>query len=119
MKLKFDSKNPYRNLIKNIRKLILSKTEDVEKEFLLLETYAQTQCTTNHLYKHPSIKFFNIDVNSVPDEEDHSDFTKNPWEQVRTEFLHAMTCNHDEQTKLLSKSLMWFYIIPRTEDWVY
>ena len=39
MNLKFDSKNPYRNLAKNLRKMVLTKT-DVEQELKTLEKYA-------------------------------------------------------------------------------
>ena len=117
MKLKFDSKNPYRNLIKNLRRLVLTKT-DMEYEFSVLEAYAQTQCSTSYIYSHPSIKFFNIDAKTASAKKDQTAFVKNPWEQVRTEFLHAMTCDRRERDKIISKSLAWFYYTPRTEDWI-
>ena len=117
MKLKFDSKNPYRNLIKNLRRLVLAKT-DMEYEFSVLETYAQTQCSTSHIYSHPSIKFFNVDAKTASAKKNQKDFEINPWEEVRTEFLRAMTCDRRERYEIISKSLAWFYYTPRTEDWI-
>ena len=116
MNLKFDSKNPYRNLAKNLRKMVLAKT-DVEQELKTLEKYAKTQCSSVFLLSHPSIKFFDVDVNGVSDEEDHFDFSLNPWEQLRTEFLHAMTRDRRERDVVLSKSVAWFYNTERSEDW--
>ncbi len=116
MKLKFDSKNPYRNLAKNLRKLVLAKT-DVEQELKTLEKYAKTQCSSVFLLSHPSIKFFDVDVNGVSDKECHFDFSLNPWEQLRTEFLHAMTRDRRERNVVLSKSVAWFYNTERSEDW--
>jgi len=118
MNLKFDSKNPYRNLAKNLRKMVLAKT-DVEQELKTLEKYAKTQCSSVFLLSHPSIKFFEVEVNGVSDEEDYFDFSLNPWEQLRTEFLHAMTVrDRRERDVALSKSVAWFYSTERSEDWV-
>ena len=78
MNLKFESKNPYRNLAKNLRKMVLTKT-DVEQELKTLEKYAKTQCSSVFLLSHPSIKFFDVDVNGVSDEEDHFDFSLNHY----------------------------------------
>ena len=118
MNLKFDSKNPYRNLAKNLRKMVLAKT-DVEQELKTLEKYAKTQCSSVFLLSHPSIKFFDVDVNGMSDEEDHFDFSLNPWEQLRTEFLHAMTVrDRRERDVAISKAVSWFYSIERSGDWV-
>ena len=118
MNLKFDSKNPYRNLAKNLRKMVLAKTE-VEQELKTLEKYAETQCSSVFLFSHPSIKFFDVDVNGVSDGKDHSEFAMNPWEQLRTEFLHAMTVrDRRERDVAISKAVSWFYSIERSGDWV-
>lgn len=118
MNLKFDSKNPYRNLAKNLRKMVLVKTE-VEQELKTLEKYAKTQCSSVFLLSHPSIKFFEVDVNGMSDKEDHSQFSLNPWEQLRTEFLHAMTVrDRRERDVAISKAVSWFYSIERSGDWV-
>ena len=117
--MKFDSKNPYRNLIKNLRKII--KSEDVEqkeKDLNNLSAYAQTQCLYTFLLSNPALKFFNIDVESVSDKKDPSDFVLNPWELVRTEFLNSMTRDRRERDIAISKSLMWFDVTPRTADWL-
>ena len=119
-KMKFDSKNPYRNLIKNLRKII--KSEDVEqkeKDLNNLSAYAQTQCLYTFLLSNPALKFFNIDDKNIFDKKkDHSDFKLNPWEMVRTEFLNAMTRDRRERDIAISKSLMWFDVTPRTTDWL-
>ena len=118
MNLKFDSKNPYRNLAKNLRKMVLTKT-DVEQELRTLEKYAKTQCSNVILLSHPSIKFFDVDADGVSDKEDHSEFSMNPWEQLRTEFLHAMSVRDRRERQLaISKAVAWFYSTERSEDWV-
>ena len=97
--MKFDSKNPYRNLIKNLRRIIKNNNniEQKEKDLNNLCSYAQTHCSCTFLLSDPALKFFDIDVGSVPDKRDHSDFVLNPWEQVRTEFLNSMTRDRRER----------------------
>ena len=117
--MKFNSKNPYKNLIKNLKKVIKNNNiEQREKDLNNLYAYAQTYCSYTFLLSDPTLKFFDIDVESVPDKRDHSDFVLNPWELVRTEFLNSMTCDRRERDIAISKSLMWFDVTPRTEDWI-
>ena len=117
--MKFDSKNPYRNLIKNLRRVIKNDNiEQKEKDLNNLCKYAQTHCSYTFLLSNPALKFFNIDVESVSDKKDPSDFVLNPWELVSTEFLNSMTRDRRERDIAISKSLMWFDVTPRTADWL-
>jgi len=118
MKLYFDSKNPYRNLEKNLRRCVQNKKYDDAVLSILLD-YAQTKCLTTHLHMHPSIKFFQVDVNSVPaDQIDSGNYLLNPWEILRTEFVHAMNCSIKERNIYISKSIAWFLTVERVQDWI-
>ena len=117
--MKFNLRNPYRNLIKHLQNIIKNDNiEQREKDLNKLYIYAQIQCSYTFLLSHPSLKFFDIDARNMSDKKDPSDFALNPWELVRTEFLCAMTRDRRERDIAISKTLMWFAITPRTRDWL-
>ena len=44
---------------------------------------------------------------------------KNPYLQIKREFIDAITNKTDKDfVRAVSKSLMWFYITPYKDDWV-
>ena len=116
-KMKFDSKNPYQNLIKNLRSTIKNNNiEQREEDLNKLCVYAKTQCLYTFLLSDPAFKF--LDIRSMSDKKNHSDFVLNPWELVRMEFLRSMISDRRERDIAISKSLMWFDVTPRTRDWL-
>ena len=76
------------------------------------EKYIKDVDPSLYLYSHPHLKFFNDDT------ECHNDYSRNPWEVLRTEFLHAMTRYPNIDVRGLSVSYAWFCTNQRVQDWL-
>ena len=95
-------------------KILIYKEDEFEKIELLIniEKYIKDVNPSLYLYSHPYLKFFEDDT------ECHSDYSRNPWELLRTEFLHVMSSYPKINMRDLSISYAWFCNNQRLQDWV-
>ena len=113
MKLRFHHKNKYKNFTKNLYKVIKHENKiHQSKCFEILEKYIKDVDPSLYLYSHPYLKFFDDDT------ECRNDYSRNPWEMLRTEFLNAMTRYPDINVRGLCVSYAWFCTNQRVQDWL-
>jgi len=119
MKFYLDSRNPYRNFIKNVRKIhSLNSLTLMERSSLYVELYKKLsdKFDKRFLVSHPSNKFFQ--------NEDNADKLRNPYLTFQIQFEHALqrfseTEFHGAFCKEVSTELAFLCLTPRREDWLY
>jgi len=126
MRFKMTSKNPFRNFIKNVRRITISNVSDEEKDDLYHQLWSQMSYklseTELYLNSTPAYSlrcdhwnYRNHDIDSIVPVTN----TKNPYLHFKHEFADAMAYTSNESfVRAVSKALMWFYITPYRDDWV-
>lgn len=109
--------NPYFVFQKTL-KWVVSEKKYLEKTLETLESFAKDKCTKDYIYSHPSIKFFSVSTDKKSDGESYNDYSLNPWEQLRQEFLHSLSLSKNEMIYKLEKAVSWFDTIQRPQDWL-
>ena len=123
MFFKLTNRNPYRDLVRNARRIVTAKISDKEKavELRSLHGLLSNKLKENEtqLNQHPafskSIQFWNnVDVSSIKPVTTR----KNPWLNFKRSLEASLTGPENDLATTVSKELGWFYGTPRTEDWL-
>lgn len=126
MRFKMTSKNPFRNFVRNLRKITISNVTDEEKITLYHDLWSELNLklseTERYLNSSPAYSsrcdhwnYYNYKIDSIIPVTN----IKNPYLQIKREFIDAITNKTDKDfVRAVSKSLMWFYITPYKDDWV-
>ena len=126
MRFKMTSKNPFRNFVRNLRRITISDLSNEEKDILYHTLWEELsfKLSESEIYLNSSPAFStrcehwnyrNRNIDSIIPVTN----IKNPYLQIKREFANAMANLENENfVRAVSKSLMWFYIIPYRDDWV-
>ncbi len=124
MKFKFVSRNPYRDLARNLRRITVSKTSDDEKanslrklnEMLKPLLKENTRFLNNQSAFSSRCQHWNQRQAYVSQPVKN---LKNPWLTLKREFQNAVnTQDNQGLAKAVSCSLAWFYANPHISYWV-
>ena len=126
MRFKMASRNPFRDFVRNLRRISISKYTDEEKDDLFHELWynLSPKLSETELYLNSSPAYSSrcehwnyrdLDVQSIVP----VSTLKNPYLRLKREFETAMANESNERfVTAVSKSLMWFYVQPYRDDWV-
>ena len=126
MRFKMASRNPFRDFVRNLRRISISDHTDEEKHNLFHELWnnlsPKLSETERYLNSSPAYSsrcehwnYRDLDVQSIVP----VSTLKNPYLRLKREFETAMANESNERfVTAVSKSLMWFYVQPYRDDWV-
>ena len=126
MRFKMASRNPFRDFVRNLRRISISDHTDEEKHNLFHELWynLSPKLSETELYLNSSPAYSSrcehwnyrdLDVQSIVPVSN----VKNPYLRLKREFETAMANESNERfVTAVSKSLMWFYVQPYRDDWV-
>ena len=126
MRFKMASRNPFRDFVRNLRRISISDHTDEEKHNLFHELWynLSPKLSETELYLNSSPAYSSrcehwnyreLDVQSIIPVSN----LKNPYLRLKREFETAMADKSNERfVTAVSKSLMWFYVQPYRDDWV-
>ena len=126
MRFKMASRNPFRDFVRNLRRISISDYTDEEKHNLFYELWnnLSPKLSETELYLNSSPAYSSrcehwnyrdLDVQSIVPVSN----LKNPYLRLKREFETAMANESNERfVTAVSKSLMWFYVQPYRDDWV-
>lgn len=120
MFFKLTSKNAYRDLLKNAKRVAVSEEKDKVAEYQKLYDLLKSRLYENESCLNSSPAFAarcvhwnqNNDIRSIKPVTN----MKNPWLQFKREYQNALK-QKDAEVRI-SKALAWFYASRYTEDWV-
>ena len=126
MRFKMASRNPFRDFVRNLRRISISDYTDEEKHNLFYELWnnLSPKLSETELYLNSSPAYSSrcehwnyreLNVQSIVPVSN----LKNPYLRLKREFETAMANESNERfVTAVSKSLMWFYVQPYRDDWV-
>ena len=126
MRFKMASRNPFRDFVRNLRRISISKYTDEEKHNLFYELWnnLSPKLSETELYLNSSPAYSSrcehwnyreLNIQSIVPVSN----LKNPYLRLKREFETAMASKSNERfVTAVSKSLMWFYVQPYRDDWV-
>ena len=126
MRFKMASRNPFRDFVRNLRRISISDNTDEEKDDLFHELWnnLSPKLSETELYLNSSPAYSSrcehwnyreLDVESIIPVSN----LKNPYLRLKREFETAMADKSSKRfVTAVSKSLMWFYVQPYRDDWV-
>ena len=126
MRFKMASRNPFRDFVRNLRRISISDRTDEEKHNLFYELWnnLSPKLSETELYLNSSPAYSSrcehwnyreLNVQSIVPVSN----LKNPYLRLKHEFETAMANESNERfVTAVSKSLMWFYVQPYRDDWV-
>ena len=126
MRFKMASRNPFRDFVRNLRRISISDYTVEEKHNLFHELWdnLSTKLSETELYLNSSPAYSSrcehwnyrdLDIQSIVPVSN----LKNPYLRLKREFETAMASKSNERfVTAVSKSLMWFYVQPYRDDWV-
>ena len=126
MRFKMASRNPFRDFVRNLRRISISDRTDEEKHNLFYELWnnLSPKLSETELYLNSSPAYSSrcehwnyreLNVQSIVPVSN----LKNPYLRLKREFETAMANESNERfVTAVSKSLMWFYVQPYRDDWV-
>ena len=126
MRFKMASRNPFRDFVRNLRRISISKYTVEEKDDLFYELWnnLSPKLSETELYLNSSPAYSSrcehwnyreLNVQSIVPVSN----VKNPYLRLKREFETAMANESNERfVTAVSKSLMWFYVQPYRDDWV-
>ena len=126
MRFKMASRNPFRDFVRNLRRISISDYTVEEKHNLFHELWnnLSPKLSETELYLNSSPAYSSrcehwnyreLDVQSIIPVSN----LKNPYLRLKREFETAMASKSNERfVTAVSKSLMWFYVQPYRDDWV-
>ena len=126
MRFKMASRNPFRDFVRNLRRISISDYTDEEKHNLFYELWnnLSPKLSETELYLNSSPAYSSrcehwnyreLNVQSIVPVSN----LKNPYLRLKREFETAMADKSNERfVTAVSKSLMWFYVQPYRDDWV-
>ena len=123
MFFKLTSRNAYRDLVRNSRRICIADMTEQEKSEAFQELWqligSRLDETTRSLNSQPAYaqrcEWWNArdvaEMKPVTNE-------NNPWLQFKREFVNAMSADVQVHAKRVSVALAWFYSTPYKDDWV-
>ena len=126
MRFKMASRNPFRDFVRNLRRISISDYTDEEKYNLFYELWnnLSPKLSETELYLNSSPAYSSrcehwnyreLNIQSIVPVSN----LKNPYLRLKREFETAMASKSNERfVTAVSKSLMWFYVQPYRDDWV-
>lgn len=126
MRFKMASRNPFRDFVRNLRRISISDRTDEEKHNLFYELWnnLSPKLSETELYLNSSPAYSSrcehwnyreLNVQSIVPVSN----LKNPYLRLKREFETAMASKSNKRfVTAVSKSLMWFYVQPYRDDWV-
>ena len=126
MRFKMASRNPFRDFVRNLRRISISDYTVEEKHNLFHELWnnLSPKLSETELYLNSSPAYSSrcehwnyreLNVQSIVPVSN----LKNPYLRLKREFETAMANKSNERfVTAVSKSLMWFYVQPYRDDWV-
>ena len=126
MRFKMASRNPFRDFVRNLRRISISDYTVEEKHNLFHELWnnLSPKLSETELYLNSSPAYSSrcehwnyreLNVQSIVPVSN----LKNPYLRLKREFETAMAYKSNERfVTAVSKSLMWFYVQPYRDDWV-
>ncbi len=126
MRFKMASKNPFRDFVRNLRRISISEHTDEEKDGLFHDLWEELspKLSETELYLNSSPAYSlrcehwnyrELDIQSIIPVSN----LKNPYLRLKREFETAMAYKSNSGfVTAVSKSLMWFYVTPYRDDWV-
>ena len=123
MFFKLTSRNAYRDLVRNSRRICIADMSDSEKSEAFQELYEligdKLDETTRSLNSQPAYAqrcdwWNERDVAVMKPVKNEN----NPWLQFKREFVDAMSQPSEIHAKRVSVALAWFYNTPYKDDWV-
>jgi hypothetical protein len=123
MFFKLTSRNAYRDLVRNCRRICLSELSDNEKSEAFQELFKllspkldETERSLNSqtAYAKRCEHWNGLDTASIK----RVTTEKNPWLLFKREFVNAMSQPVEFHAKRVSVALAWFYAAPYKDDWV-
>jgi hypothetical protein len=123
MYFKVNSKNPYKNLVKNLKKITTCNKSDYEKVNLYRSLYVfldKSLNNTSEQYLNNYTTYNYPQWNELMDNKVKYTVTNinNPWLRLKNEFEEHLQDNPKDLVNSVSKSLSWFYNTPYLEDWI-
>ena len=121
MYFKLVSKNAYRDLVRNARRIAISQLSDSEKSEAFAELYVVLKDrlfeTTRSLNQSPAF----ADRCNYWNQRDITQIVpvinpRNPWLRFKREFENALQC--ETPCIAMGKSLAWFYATSHRDDWI-
>ena len=126
MRFKMASRNPFRDFVRNLRRISISDYTDEEKYNLFYDLWnnLSPKLSETELYLNSSPAYSSrcehwnyreLNIQSIVPVSN----LKNPYLRLKREFETAMASKSNERfVTAVSKSLMWFYVQPYRDDWV-
>jgi len=123
MFFKLTSRNAYRDLIRNSRRICIADISDQEKSSafqelwqLLHQKLDETERSLNvqPAYAQRCDHWNQRDVRSIKPVKNEN----NPWLRFKREFVDAMSQDVKLHAKRVSTALAWFYADPWKDDWI-
>ena len=126
MRFKMASRNPFRDFVRNLRRISISDRTVEEKHNLFYELWnnLSPKLSETELYLNSSPAYSSrcehwnyreLNIQSIVPVSN----LKNPYLRPKREFETAMADKSNERfVTAVSKSLMWFYVQPYRDDWV-
>lgn len=123
MFFKLTSRNAYRDLVRNARRICIADIDEAEKS----EAFQELWDTIKHRLDETTRS-----LNSQPayakrcDHWNQRDIAvmkpvttnRNPWLRFKREFVEALSQDQSVHAKRVSVALAWFYHEPYRDDWV-
>lgn len=123
MFFKLTSRNAYRDLVRNARRICVSDLSDKEKSEAFQELYNMLQrkldetersLNSQSAYAKRCEHWNETDTASIKPVKTE----KNPWLLFKREFVNAMSQPVEFHAKRVSTALAWFYATPYKDDWI-
>ena len=126
MRFKMASRNPFRDFVRNLRRISISDytVEEMHNLFHELWNNLSPKLSETELYLNSSPAYSSrcehwnyreLNIQSIVPVSN----LKNPYLRLKREFETAMANESNERfVTAVSKSLMWFYVQPYRDDWV-
>ena len=123
MFFKLTSRNSYRDLVRNARRISIAAISDSEKSLAFQELYNVLQQkldeTERSLNSQPAYAqrcdhWNQRDVRSIKRVTNE----RNPWLSFKREFVDALSQDSQIHAKRVSVALAWFYATPYRDDWI-
>lgn len=123
MFFKLTNRNPFRDLVRNARRIATANIDSSEKIKAYNDLYKllSSRLSETERYLNSQTAFCKRaehwnknDISSIRAVTN----LRNPWLSFKREFEHALTLTGDDSVNAYSRALAWFYANDYTEDWI-
>ena len=121
MYFKLVSKNGYRDLVRNARRISISELSDSEKSEAFRELYDTLKTRLGETTRTLNAEAAYADRCSHWNQRDIADLkpvttSRNPWLRFKREFVEALDARNPSRE--VQVALAWFYDHPHRDDWI-